>query len=88
MKKWFMYNREYLSIAGYVLMVLAMCVMLIGCASVSYEAPDGTRVSYTRFLTASDNIKAKVGDSNVEANGIKLDLATIQYLVNMGMMAK
>lgn len=66
------------------LLILSLCI-LTGCATVSYESPDGTKVSYTRFLTASDNIKAKVGDSSVEANGIKLDMATVQYMLGLGL---
>jgi hypothetical protein len=68
----------------YLIVVLCL-VILSGCASVSYESPDGTKVNYTRFLTSADNIKAKVGDSSVEANGVKLDWATIQYLMGLGM---
>jgi hypothetical protein len=59
---------------------------MMACASVSYEAADGTKVSYTRFLTSADSIKANVGTSSVEANGQKIDLATLQYL--LGAMAK
>lgn len=70
------------------LIVIVCLLILTGCASVTYEAPDGTRVSYTRFLTSQDSIKAKVGESSVEANGIKLDLATLQYLIGLGVMAK
>jgi ABC-type glycerol-3-phosphate transport system substrate-binding protein len=68
------------------LIIIALGIMALigGCASVSYESPDGTKVSYTRFLTNADNIKAKVGDSSVEANGVKLDWATIQYLMGLG----
>ena len=31
-------------------------VMLTGCAQLTYEAADGSRVTYTRFLTGSDSM--------------------------------
>ena len=68
------------------LLVVLCLVILTSCASVSYESADGTKVSYTRLLTSADSIKANVGTSSVEANGQKIDIATLQYL--LGLMTK
>jgi uncharacterized protein YxeA len=48
--------------------ILAMLV-LIGCATMQYKAPDGTEINYTRFATTSDSIKAEAGNAKVESSG-------------------
>lgn len=55
-----------------IVIILAMLV-LIGCATMQYKAPDGTEVNYTRFATTSDNIKAEAGNAKVESSGQKID---------------
>jgi hypothetical protein len=68
-------------------LVCIMCIMLLaGCASVSYQTADGTKVTYTRFLTTSDSIEAKVGEATVKANGQKIDIEAVAAL--LGAVAK
>lgn len=51
-----------------------VCLMLlVGCASVSYQTADGTKVKYTRVFTTADSIEATVGTATVKANGQRID---------------
>jgi len=61
---------------------------LTGCASLSYENKDGTKVKYTRFFATNDSIKAEVENAKVEINGQKIDTATLQALLNLVGTAK
>jgi hypothetical protein len=67
-------------------------LLLVGCANVRYVTTDGTRtteVTYTRFWTTADAIEGKVGDAQVKANGQKIDISTLQSILNlMGATAK
>lgn len=51
-------------------LILLLCVlMLSGCACLTYEDKDGTKVTYTRFMTGSDTIKGRAGTATIEAQG-------------------
>jgi hypothetical protein len=66
--------------------VLFLCMLLTyGCAMVSYSAPDGTKVTYTRFLTGSDTIKGQLGPSpKIEAQGQKvLDPELLELVIKV-----
>lgn len=65
-----------------IVIILAMLV-LIGCATMQYKAPDGTEINYTRFATTSDSIKAEVGDAKVESNGQKIDTKTLTAIIEL-----
>lgn len=55
---------------------------LFGCACLTYETPDGTRVTYKRFMTGADTIKGQVGSAKIETQGQKtLDPALLEILV-------
>lgn len=64
------------------LIVVALVAALSGCAMVSYTTPDGTKVTYSRFMTSSDSIEAKVGDADVKANGQKIDIEAVAALLS------
>jgi uncharacterized protein YceK len=66
-----------------VAIVLLVCVALCGCASLSYETKDGTKVSYTRFWTTADSIEGNVANANIKVNNTKIDAATLQSLLNL-----
>lgn len=69
--------------------VLTICMALTGCATLTYESPDGTKVSYTRFCTGSDSIKGQAGTATIEAQGQKqLDPAVIELLLQAAKMVK
>lgn len=63
-----------------IVIILAMLV-LIGCATMQYKAPDGTEINYTRFATTSDSIKAEAGNAKVESNGQKIDTKTLTAII-------
>jgi len=65
-----------------IVIILAMLV-LIGCATTQYKAPDGTEITYTRFATTADSIKAEAGNAKVESNGQKIDAEIIKALTNL-----
>ena len=66
------------------LLVIALLFLVSGCACLTYEAPNGTKVSYTRFLTGSDIIKGKVGDATIEAQGQQvIDINTVQTIISI-----
>jgi uncharacterized protein YceK len=58
-------------------------LLLTGCASLSYETKDGTKVTYTRLFATNDILKAEVGNAKVEINGQKIDTATLQAIINL-----
>jgi hypothetical protein len=59
-------------------------VILSGCASLTYEAADGSRVTYTRFLTGSDSIKGKLPGASIESKGQKaIDPETLQSILQL-----
>ena len=59
-------------------------VMLAGCASLTYEAADGSRVTYTRFMTGSDSIKGKLPGASIESQGQKaIDPETLQAILQV-----
>jgi len=64
--------------------LLILCLVLSGCASLTYTAPDGTTVTYTRFMTGSDTIKGKAGNATIESKGQKaIDPATLEAILNV-----
>jgi hypothetical protein len=59
-------------------------VMLTGCASLTYEAADGSRVTYTRFMTGSDSIKGKLPGASIESKGQKaIDPETLNNVLQL-----
>ena len=59
-------------------------VMLTGCASLTYEAADGSKVTYTRFMTGSDSIKGKLPGASIESKGQKaIDPETLQSVLQV-----
>ena len=64
------------------LIVIALCVS--GCASLIYEAPDGTRVTYNRFMTGADAIKGQLPGATIESTGQRaIDPAALEALVKI-----
>jgi PBP1b-binding outer membrane lipoprotein LpoB len=63
--------------------IFLMALVIVGCTSVSYQTPDGTKIVYSRFLTNVETINAQVGSSKVEVNGTKIDPATVQWMLNL-----
>lgn len=60
------------------------CLSLTGCASLTYQAPDGTKVTYTRLLTGSDTIKGQAGSAKIEAQGQKaVDPEVLQAVIKI-----
>lgn len=71
------------------LIIIMTVFILQGCATLTYESPDGTKVTYTRFCTGSDSIKGQAGTATIEAQGQKqLDPAVIELLLEAAKMAK
>ncbi|MEN6375535.1 MAG: hypothetical protein ABFD75_12275 [Smithella sp.] len=67
--------------------VLLMALALTGCASLSYEAKEGTKetkVSYSRLFTTSDKISGELpGGAKIESNNQKIDAATIEAILKL-----
>jgi hypothetical protein len=64
--------------------VVIMCLLLSGCASLTYQAPDGTKVIYMRVMTGSDTIKGTIKDASIESQGQKaIDPATLEAIINI-----
>lgn len=61
--------------------IILVALVLTGCATMQYKAPDGTEINYTRIATTSDSIKAEVGDAKVESNGQKIDTKTLTAII-------
>jgi hypothetical protein len=59
-------------------------LFLTSCVSLKYTTSNGTIVEYSRPIFATnDSIEAQVGDAKVKINGQKIDLSTLQAIVNM-----
>jgi len=71
-----------------VLLVIICVAMLAGCASLSYETKDGTKVSYTRLFTTADKIEGNVGAANIKVNNQKIDLEALQSVLSLMGAAK
>ena len=66
------------------IILIALSLLLSGCASLTYQAPDGTKVTYTRVMTGSDTIKGTIKDAKIESQGQKaIDPATLQAIINI-----
>jgi len=64
--------------------IALVLVILSGCASLTYEAADGSRVTYTRFMTGSDSIKGKLPGASIESKGQKaIDPETLQSVLQV-----
>ncbi len=60
-----------------------------GCASLTYESADGSRVTYTRILTGSDSIKGALPGASIESTGQQaIDPAVMAALVQILSAAK
>jgi hypothetical protein len=68
-------------------LLLAIIFILAGCASLTFESKDGTKVTYTRFLTTATKIEAQVGDAALKMDNQKINTDQLQALLNLlGMM--
>jgi len=54
-----------------IMALLFVAVLLAGCAHMTYETPDGTKVGYTRIWTSADSIEGNVGTAKVKVGGQK-----------------
>lgn len=72
----------------FIVILLLSAVLLSGCASLTFESKDGTKISYTRFLTTATVIEASVGDASLKMNNQKIDTAQLQALLNLLSMTK
>ena len=66
-----------------ILAIILVALFLSGCASLTFESKDGTKVTYHRFLTTATKIEAQVGDAELRMNNQKIDTATLQALLNL-----
>lgn len=65
-------------------LLIALMIFMAGCASLTYESPDGTKVTYTRFMTGSDTIKGSVPGASIESQGQKaIDPETLQNILQL-----
>jgi hypothetical protein len=63
------------------LLVVIISVCLISCATLTYKAPNGTEVIYSRFLTTSELIEAKIGEAQIKSKGQAIDPAVLQAII-------
>lgn len=71
-----------------ILAILLTICMMFGCATVSYTAPDGTRVDYVRFLTSSDKIVGNVGQAAFTVSGQEIDVDLLKALLSAAALVK
>lgn len=63
--------------------VVGLLFLQAGCAALKYETADGTKVTYTRFLTTSDSISGDVGDAKVQVSKQQIDTTTLQAIIQL-----
>lgn len=63
--------------------LIGTLVLLSGCASLTYETKDGTKVTYTRLFTTADSLKAKVGDAKVDIGMQRIDTETLNAILGL-----
>jgi uncharacterized protein YceK len=61
--------------------IILVVLVLTGCATTQYKSPDGTEITYTRFATTADSIKAEAGNAKVESSGQKIDTKTLTAII-------
>jgi hypothetical protein len=68
---------------------LTALAFLAGCASLTYEAADGSKVTYSRFLTGSDSIKGNLPGASIESTGQQaIDPAVLEAVIKIMSTAK
>jgi hypothetical protein len=72
------------------LLILIGCLLavLFGCARLNYVTPDGTQVTYTRFMTTSDSIQGNVGDAKIAVTKQAIDTTLAEALLKLLTTAK
>jgi hypothetical protein len=65
-----------------IIIILLALVICSGCAMLSYQTSEGTKVTYTRFLTTASSIEAKVGSSEVRFDGQKINDAILKAIIS------
>jgi hypothetical protein len=66
------------------LLIILPIMMLCGCASLNYQAPDGTKVTYSRLFTQSDTIIGKIGEASIESKGQQvIDPASLKAILSV-----
>lgn len=71
-----------LPITTYLLILLSV-MFLASCSTLKYEASDGTKVSYNRFLTSTDSIKGEVKGASVEVGKTSPEMSLIEALITV-----
>jgi len=66
-----------------IVLIVALALLLSGCASLTFESKDGTKVRYTRFLTTATKIEASVGEAELKMGAQKIDTTTLNALLNL-----
>jgi hypothetical protein len=64
------------------MVVILIGLFLVGCTSVEYLKPDGTKITYSRFITSVGSIEAKQGDASIKVVDSKPDAATIASVLS------
>lgn len=60
--------------------ILLGCTLIMGCASVTYESKDGTKITYSRFMTTSEKLKVEVDGATAEVNGQEIDTKALKAI--------
>jgi hypothetical protein len=65
-------------------LMITLALVASGCASLSYEAADGSKVTYMRFMTGSDKIKGSLPGAYIESQGQKaIDPETLNNVLQL-----
>ena len=67
--------------------VLLAVLLLSGCAALSYQSPDGTRVDYVRVFTTTDTITGEIAGAKVEVRGQNVNLDEIRAVTESAVKA-
>lgn len=59
----------------------AMLMLLSGCTTVNFTAPDGTSVSYTRLFTDVSYIEGNVGGNKITVGGSSVNVESLTNLI-------
>jgi len=64
-------------------LILIVCAFILsGCAAVTYNSPDGTKVEYVRFLTGSDKIVGSIGEAAISVSGQEINVELLKALIS------
>jgi hypothetical protein len=70
-----------------IILLLILFPLLSCCSALTYSKPDGTTITYMRFLTTTDSISGTVPDATIEVRGQNVNLDALRVVTESAVKA-